>query len=503
MDNELASMLRQGIAAAKAGDHELAREFLTRIVERDERNLNAWLWLSEVVTNPDERQVCLENVLTLDPGNRAAQRGLALLHEQQAGPRRRAIPSAQAQHQAPSMAAAILRGPQPDDDANVRDASRRGASERVEREGEDLYTPPLLGEMYAASTAPSPTMAAAIFQAPSALDEAQAEADSQLAGYQAPIMAPTDYPRGPASADTFVEDYAKLREFEEEYLCPYCATLTQPDAQACPACGGQLWRGVRRSEKRSAKLWIVLTVLLGTAGIQSLAFLMWGLMFIQPFFTAGKITLDQFINLYMGLGTAPPDVAAALFARLPPLVLWGALFAIGIQVSVAALVYSRWPPIYWIGAALIGLAAAPPIAQIIVSRQLSLQSLGSAGLAVLPLFFWASLHDDFKIDRKRIFCELDKSIKSHSAFYMHGRDYARQGMWTLAAIHFKRAVGAAPHMIAYHLALAAAYARLKRYERATSVLDEAHRLAPDDPKVHQMSERIAQEYAQHVPPGEL
>ncbi|MBN1886467.1 MAG: hypothetical protein JW850_00690 [Thermoflexales bacterium] len=491
MSDELASMLSQGIAAAKAGDREMARDLLTRIVERDERNLKAWLWLSEVVTNPDDRQVCLENVLTLDPGNQAAQRGLALLNKQQAGPRRRSIPSAQAQHQASSIASAILGGPPPAEEV----------SERMESEG--VYTPPSLGEMYAASSAPSPTMAAALFQARPAPDEAQAEADGQPSSYQAPIMAPANYPRGPASADTFVEDYAKLREFEEEYLCPYCARLTQPDAQACPACEGQLWRWVRRSEKRSAKLWVVLTVLLGTAGIQSLAFLLWGLMFIQPFFTAGKITLDQFVDMYMGFESVSPDVAAAIFSRLPPLMLWGLLFAVGIQLGVAALVYSRWPPVYWIGAALVGLAAVPPIVQIIVSRQLSPQSLAGAGLAVLPLFFWASLHDDFKIDRKRIFCELDKSITSHSAFYMHGRDYAQQGMWTLAAMHFKRAVGTAPHMIAYHLALAAAYAKLKRYERATSVLDEAHRLAPDNLNVRQMSERIAREYAQHVPPDEV
>ena len=69
---DVGSWLRAGIAAAKAGQRERARTLLMRVVEQDEENVSAWLWLSGVVDSLDDREVCLENVLTLDPDNDAA-----------------------------------------------------------------------------------------------------------------------------------------------------------------------------------------------------------------------------------------------------------------------------------------------------------------------------------------------------------------------------------------------------------------------------------------------
>src|SRR5512136_2127490 len=68
--------LREGIGAAKAGQRERARELLVRVVEEDEENLQAWLWLSGVMDGLDDKEVCLENALELDPGNEAARKGL-------------------------------------------------------------------------------------------------------------------------------------------------------------------------------------------------------------------------------------------------------------------------------------------------------------------------------------------------------------------------------------------------------------------------------------------
>jgi tetratricopeptide (TPR) repeat protein len=70
------SLLRDGIAAAKAGQRERARELLMQVVELDEGSASAWLWLSGVVDSLEDREVCLENVLTLDPDNAAARKGL-------------------------------------------------------------------------------------------------------------------------------------------------------------------------------------------------------------------------------------------------------------------------------------------------------------------------------------------------------------------------------------------------------------------------------------------
>src|SRR5512136_3484989 len=74
---EINLWLTDGIAAARAGKRAEARELLLRVVDADENNVRAWLWLSDVVTTLEDREVCLQNVLALDPVNEAAQRGLA------------------------------------------------------------------------------------------------------------------------------------------------------------------------------------------------------------------------------------------------------------------------------------------------------------------------------------------------------------------------------------------------------------------------------------------
>ena len=75
--DEINLWLTDGIAAARAGKRAEARELLLRVVNADENNVRAWLWLSGVVTTLEDREVCLENVLALDPVNEAARRGLA------------------------------------------------------------------------------------------------------------------------------------------------------------------------------------------------------------------------------------------------------------------------------------------------------------------------------------------------------------------------------------------------------------------------------------------
>jgi len=71
--------LRQGIAALKAGRKAEARHLLMQVVEQDERNEMAWLWLSGAVDTDEDRHICLDNVLAINPNNAAAKRGLERL----------------------------------------------------------------------------------------------------------------------------------------------------------------------------------------------------------------------------------------------------------------------------------------------------------------------------------------------------------------------------------------------------------------------------------------
>lgn len=72
-------LLQQGIAAFQAGRKAEARELLLQLVEQDERNEMAWLWLSGAVETEADRLVCLENVLEINPHNRVARRGVEAL----------------------------------------------------------------------------------------------------------------------------------------------------------------------------------------------------------------------------------------------------------------------------------------------------------------------------------------------------------------------------------------------------------------------------------------
>jgi hypothetical protein len=70
------AMLQDGVAALKAGRKADAKRILTQIVDTQEDNEEAWLWLSACVDTPEEQQICLENVIAINPNNQKARKGL-------------------------------------------------------------------------------------------------------------------------------------------------------------------------------------------------------------------------------------------------------------------------------------------------------------------------------------------------------------------------------------------------------------------------------------------
>ncbi|ABU57731.1 MULTISPECIES: M48 family metallopeptidase [Roseiflexus] len=78
-DIELAQWLYEGALALSEGRREEARRLLMQVIERDEQNEQAWLWLSGAVEDPADQQIALENVLAINPNNAAALAGLEWL----------------------------------------------------------------------------------------------------------------------------------------------------------------------------------------------------------------------------------------------------------------------------------------------------------------------------------------------------------------------------------------------------------------------------------------
>ncbi len=79
-----ANLLAAGIAAATSGDEAQARTLLRRVVGQDKRNATVWLWLSSVVDNFVDLEVCLENAAALKPNNELIRQRLARVKQQRA-----------------------------------------------------------------------------------------------------------------------------------------------------------------------------------------------------------------------------------------------------------------------------------------------------------------------------------------------------------------------------------------------------------------------------------
>ncbi len=71
-----------GVAALKSGNKALAREHLMKVVEHDETNEQAWLYLAGALDDPDEMRISLENALHINPQSSRAQQGLDWLRKQ-------------------------------------------------------------------------------------------------------------------------------------------------------------------------------------------------------------------------------------------------------------------------------------------------------------------------------------------------------------------------------------------------------------------------------------
>ena len=71
--------LQQGIAAAKAGQKDQAFQTLQRAVKLNPNSETAWLWLSSVARNQQERAFCLKQLYAINPNNDLAIKGLQAL----------------------------------------------------------------------------------------------------------------------------------------------------------------------------------------------------------------------------------------------------------------------------------------------------------------------------------------------------------------------------------------------------------------------------------------
>jgi len=75
--------LQKAIALIKSGDKRKGIDLLTEILRAQPDNESAWLWMSSIVPSDKQRLYCLQKVLTINPDNQAARKGLASIQRDQ------------------------------------------------------------------------------------------------------------------------------------------------------------------------------------------------------------------------------------------------------------------------------------------------------------------------------------------------------------------------------------------------------------------------------------
>jgi hypothetical protein len=130
-------LLQRAMAAFKAGRKDEARGLFMDIVEQDSQHEQAWLYLSALVDSLEEQQICLENVLTINPDNKKAQQGIATLKQKLSG-----------QQKTPSSKP----DPEPDPWANFAESAPVPDSAFTSPPDENLFGEPAFGVQSADSS---------------------------------------------------------------------------------------------------------------------------------------------------------------------------------------------------------------------------------------------------------------------------------------------------------------------------------------------------------------
>jgi len=83
LQGEVPNKLQQAITLIKSGDKQSGGSLLAEILKAEPRNETAWLWMSSIVANDEQRHYCLKQVLTINPNNQLAKKGLVKLQHKQ------------------------------------------------------------------------------------------------------------------------------------------------------------------------------------------------------------------------------------------------------------------------------------------------------------------------------------------------------------------------------------------------------------------------------------
>ena len=433
---DIHDLLQAGIAAAKSGQAQKARSLIMQALEHDEHNVQAWIWLSGVVDSLEERQICLENVLTIDPSNKMAQKGLSLLEKQQGLPQSSSSP-------APPPSTTKKPSTPPPPSPSVRTSPSEPTLASKKRKSTSKYR-----RLKPSASTPPTTIQ-------TGLSNTQ---NDQLSPSESPLASLTDLETESSPLDN-------------EYSCPYCAAPTQPDDKRCRKCRNNLWSRTPKLEKPSTFFKILL--------------------FLQVINTLGTV-------LQVGGGVAllftdnPFGDMPALSVFILPFLLLPLLYNVFLLIGLI----KRWRFIFYLYLLQAILAVGVVGAVITVIGLESTTALIACGvplglLVIGQLFLIFNLGADFTFNEERILLKVDPDDLG-ATLLKKGNDYAKKNMWALAALHFRQAGYRLADQVDPQVSLAVAYNNLKLYDFMVKPVKQAHSINPGDPRVKKLVSFIKQ-----------
>jgi tetratricopeptide (TPR) repeat protein len=497
---EIQQTLQAGMDALKRGQKRPARELLIRVIEADERNETAWLWLSAAVESLDDQITALENVLDINPQNKAAQKGLEQLRAKREAERPPAPP--------PVIEAPIAEEPAVEEPVVIEEDplgqgggpdAELNISEKVSAFG--VYTPAVSEGWQETRDALEP-------------EEATESHDWQERVTPTPAFIQSDYSpednlrmemgiedgslaSTPAFVSPVVDDisqYANSSPLEYESnlddpsQCIYCGAIIAPELFTCTDCGRNL---AVRSGKDKMSSTLRTTIVVGCVSIAVAAV---SALYIVVASSTGTGEVVRYIFEGLGLEWLFGDY----LAWTQPLtnIVMGVQIALPILMAFAILALAYQVTfVYYVSVGLWGLNVLWSVTRWTFGYGGLGLMIGDIVASVFTLFFIFAAQPDFQVNLVRLRCAVDPRMKGGEPLHNLGLIYRKEGKWALAVTHWRAAIAAMPNKPEFYKDLAIGYAEIGYYKRALNTLDEFARQSPEDKDIGTMRTLIDEKRA--------
>jgi tetratricopeptide (TPR) repeat protein len=436
-ETDFKQLLRDGITAARAGQKERARDLLLRAIEQNERSEPAWLWLSGLVDDPEERRICLENVLAINPNNAAALAGLRYLDGSDQSP-------------------VGSRGGPPGLQRQAAQATGGAGDVPDLRQEPATFAPPEPPASQPTVQAPAPTI----------------QPDLRAAPTPAPSIPPRSAP-------------ATL-EFDP-YGCPYCGGSVSSNEPRCDNCGRLVELRYRKRSDGQWLGWLAMFVALqGVVGVGEAYFALQVAKIGQLPAWLSASPIKFLIGPAFHLASLEPNLDR-LGQTL--VVMNGVLAALCVALALGLVLRSRTA--YFAALFVVGLLAVTAVVGLVVGYSGLLPGLVRLALVAYCFKWLMDAAPAFEWAARRYNPDIDPDLQTDLDYYDQGSRYWDMGMWAKAAAHWQVASRLVPAKVEYHTSLARAYVKLDYMAAALAEADRALAQAPDDAQLRTFRDSLA------------